>query len=374
MEAPYFHWLMINVFGSNVGQEEIDELSSSVRAGWMGMGAKVRQFEREFGGRIGSPFVMVDSGSNALYLAVTLLDLPPGSEIIVPSLTWIACAHAVVLAGHRIVFADVDADTQNVGVSEIERCITPATRAIMVVHYAGKPVRMDEIAGFGLPVLEDAAHAVDSRLGDRYCGTMGRVGIYSFDSVKNLATPESGGVATSDPELVERMTYLRYCGVGKSGFDSVAAKQRWWEYDIREVFPKFLPNDVSASIGLAQLRKLDANQQRRGEIWKRYQSELAGVSWLQRPVDAASDEQHSWFTYFCRVLSGRRDELAHTLLDQKIYTTLRYHPLHMNPIYESKQSLPNCELLNEQGINLPLHPALTDSDVERIITAVKNFA
>jgi dTDP-4-amino-4,6-dideoxygalactose transaminase len=364
---------MINVFGSNVGQEEIDELSGSVRTGWMGMGNKVRQFEREFGERIGSPFVMVDSGSNALYLAVKLLDLPTGSEIIVPSLTWVACAHAVILAGHRIRFCDVDQETQNLTVREIEKCITADTKAIMVVHYAGKPVRLDEIASFGLPIIEDAAHAVDSKLGEKYCGTIGRVGIYSFDSVKNLATPEGGGIATNDPELVQRATYLRYCGIGKSGFDSFAAKSRWWEYDIREVFPKFLPNDVSASIGLAQLRKLDANQRRRREIWDVYQSELQGVDWLRGPVGPAPDERHSYFTYFCRAPSGRRDALAHALLDQGVYTTFRYHPLHLNPIYGSEQALPNCELLNEQGINLPLHPALMDDDVSAVVRAVKAF-
>jgi len=365
---------MINVFGSNVGQEEIDELSESVRTGWMGMGPKVRQFEREFGDRIGSPFVMVDSGSNALYMAVKLLDLPPGSEIIVPSLTWVACANAVLLAGHKILFCDVEPDTQNIGVREIEKCITRHTKAIMVVHYAGKPARLDEIGAFGLPIIEDAAHAVDSKLGEKHCGTIGRVGIYSFDSVKNLATPEGGGLAASDPELVHRMTYLRYCGIGKSGFDSVAAKARWWEYDIKEVFPKFLPNDVSASIGLAQLRKLDANQRRRRGIWDLYQSELGSVGWLGRPSEPRDDERHSYFTYFCRVPKGRRDALAHALLEQDIYTTFRYHPLHLNPIYRSQQSLPNCELLNEQGINLPLHPALTDDDAGRVIDALKAFS
>lgn len=364
---------MINAFGSKVGQEEIDELSGSLRAGWMGMGPKVRQFEHEFGERIGSPFVMVDSGSNALYLAVRVLELPPGSEIIVPSFTWVACAHAVLLSGHTVVFCDVDADTQNIGVREIEECITRDTKAIMVVHYAGKPVRLDKIAAFGLPIVEDAAHAVDSKLGEKHCGTIGRVGTYSFDSVKNLATPEGGGVATSDAELMRRMAYLRYCGIGKSGFDSVAAKKRWWEHDIMEVFPKVLPNDVSASIGLAQLRKLDANQRRRRDIWDRYQSELGSVSWLRTPVDAGADERHSYFTYFCRVLNGCRDALAHSMLEQDIYTTLRFHPLHLNPIYRSERSLPTCELLNKQGINLPLHPALSDDDVGRIVRAVKSF-
>ena len=364
---------MINVFGSSVGEEEIAELAPSITAGWMGMGKKVAEFEAEFSKHISAPFVMVDSGSNALYMAVKLLDLPPGSEVIVPSFTWVACAHAVLLAGHRVVFADVDMDTQNITASEIERVSTPQTRAVMVVHYAGKPAMMDEISALGFPVIEDAAHAVDSTLGDRSCGTIGAVGIFSFDSVKNLATPDAGGLSASDPAVVARMKLLRYCGIGKSGFDSISTHDRWWEYSIQDVFPKVLPNDVSASIGVAQLRKLKRLQERRREIWETYQSEFSSIEWLRRPVNAASDERHSFFTYFIRVLDGRRNVLAKMLLDNGIYTTLRYHPLHMNPIYKSDAKLPNSELLNQQGLNLPLHPGLSDSDVGKIVDAVKRF-
>ncbi len=365
---------MINVFGSSVGEEEIAELAPSVRAGWMGMGKKVAEFEAGFSKHIDAPFVMVDSGSNALYLAVKLLDLPPGSEVIVPTFTWVACAHAVLLSGHKVVFADVDLDTQNITAEEIEKVSTDATRAVMVVHYAGKPVRMEPVSALGFPVIEDAAHAVDSRLGGRSCGTIASVGIFSFDSVKNLATPDAGGLSSSDPELVERMKLLRYCGIGKSGFESVSTHERWWEYSIRDVFPKVLPNDVSASIGVVQLRKLKTLQARREEIWNTYQSEFASLHWFRRPVDAGHDERHSFFTYFIRVLNGRRDQLAKALLDDGIYTTLRYHPLHMNSIYNSAARLPNAERLNEEGLNLPLHPGLSDSDVNRIIDAVKRFS
>ncbi len=364
---------MINVFGSSVGQEEIDELSPSIRAGWMGMGEKVGAFEKKFSERIGAPFVMVDSGSNALYLAVKLLDLPPGSDIIVPSFTWVACAHAVILAGHRVVFADVDPDTQNIRAEDVDRAMTSATNAVMVVHYAGKPVNMIDVATLGLPVIEDAAHAVDSAIHGKTCGTLGDVGIYSFDSVKNLATPDGGGITCRDPGLLPRIKRLRYCGIGKSGFEAAADRAQWWEYDIHDVFPKILPNDVSASIGLAQLKKLDCNQARRKDIWSRYQSELACVTWIRTPAEPAAGERHSYFTYFIRVMNGRRNELAMSLLAARIYTTLRYHPLHMNPIYRSSARLPGCELLNEQGLNLPLHPALSDEEVGRVIDAVRRF-
>jgi aminotransferase len=341
----------------------------------MGMGPKVREFEERIAERAHATAVMVDSGSNALFLAVKALGLPPGSEVIVPSFTWVACAHAVVLAGHRPVFADVDLATQNLTAELAARQRTPTTAAVMIVHYAGKPVDVDAMRALDLPIIEDAAHAVDSALRERPCGGLGTVGIYSFDAVKNLATPDGGAVLSQDQDLLARVRNLRYCGIGKSGFDSAASPSatRWWEYPLHEVVPRMLPNDVSAAIGLAQLRALPANQQRRRRIWDRYQRELGRLDWLRTPVDPAADERHSYFTYLVRVENGRRDQLARYLLDRNIYTTLRYHPLHMASLYAGGAPLPNCELLNEQGLNLPLHPALRDEDVDRVLDALVAF-
>jgi aminotransferase len=365
---------MISVFGSKVGQEELDEIRTSIEGQWMGIGPKTRAFEEQFARRLGVPgFALLDSGSNSLYMAVKLLNLPRGAEVIVPSLTWISCAHSVVLAGCRPVFCDVDLTTQNVTAETIAPHISGQTGAIMVVHYAGKPVSMGPIQDFGLPVIEDAAHAVDSRLAGRSCGAMGAVGVFSFDAVKNLAMGEGGGVTAQDPELVARARLLRYCGIGKSGFEAAATRDRWWEYNIVDFFPKFLPNDINASIGLAQLRKLDAHQAYRRQVWESYQREFAGLDWLVRPQDPAPDERHSYFTYFVRVSGGVRDAFAKHLYSQGIYTTLRYHPLHMNPIYGSAARLPSSERLNEEGLNLPLHPNLSSADVDRIICAVKGF-
>jgi dTDP-4-amino-4,6-dideoxygalactose transaminase len=365
---------VISVFGSKVGAEELRQVRSTLEAQWMGIGPKTKAFEAAFTKRLGlSDLALVDSGSNGLYLAVKLLGLPRGSEVIVPSLTWISCAHAVLLAGCVPVFCDVELDTQNASVDTIEPCLTPRTGAIMVVHYAGKPVDMDGVLGLGHPVIEDAAHAVDSRIDGRACGSMGTLGVYSFDAVKNLAMGEGGGLTARDPELVARARLLRYCGIGKSGFQASADKARWWEYAIVDVMPKLLPNDVAASIGLAQLAKLDALQAYRKRIWERYQHEFAQTAWLVRPQDPGPRDQHSYFTYFVRVPGGRRDRLAKYLYDKGIYTTLRYHPLHMNEIYKSTARLPHCEQLNEEGLNLPLHPNLSDTDVDQVLSAMRSF-
>lgn len=373
---------LISVFGSKVGAEELAEVAASFERQWLGIGPQVLDFEARFAQRLGLPgFVMLDSGSNSLNLAMTLLDLAPGTEVILPSFTWLSCAHAILLAGCVPVFADVDLRTHNITAETILPCITPRTGAIMVVHYAGKPVRMDEVMALGYPVIEDAAHAVDSRLGDQACGGIGDVGIYSFDAVKNLAVGEGGGLTARDPALVARARAMRYCGIEKSGFQAAtsAPRERWWEYDIAYVSHKYLPNDVAASIGLAQLRKLDQHQAMRKRIWELYQREFADIPWLALPADPEPDETHSWFTYCVRVLPGandrsnRRDRFARHLLDRGIYTTLRYHPLHMNRIYGSQARLPVCEQLNEEALSLPIHPNLDDDDIAHIVDSVKAF-
>jgi dTDP-4-amino-4,6-dideoxygalactose transaminase len=241
----------------------------------------------------------------------------------------------------------------------------------MVVHYGGLPVRVDEIQKLGLPIIEDAAHAVDSRLKGAACGGLGDVGIFSFDAVKNLAMGEGGGLTARDPARVERARRLRYCGIGKSGFEASASKDRWWEYAVTDFFPKMLPSDIAASIGLAQLRKLDKMQGRRKAIWETYQTEFKSLGWLVRPQEAPSDARHSYFTYCVRLPGGRRDAFAKYLYDKGIYTTLRYHPLHLNKIYGSAAKLPNCEKLNEEALSLPLHPGLGVDDVAKIIETVR---
>ena len=368
---------MISVFGSKVGKEEIANVTEVLESQWMGFGKKVSMFEERFAARMGlEHFAMVDSGSNALYMAVTLLGLPPGSDVLVPAFTWVSCAQAVILAGHNPVFCDVALDTLNVTRETVEQAMTENTRAIMVVHFAGKPVDMDPILEIGIPVIEDAAHAVDSYYKDKPCGGIGDVGIYSFDAVKNLTTGEGGGITARRSELIDRARILRYCGIGKSGFEAAASsagdKTRWWEYNIQEPFIKMLPTNIAAAIGLAQLDKIDELQAFRKKVWDIYQEEFENVDWITRPPEAESHERHSYFTYVVRV--PQRDKLARYLFDAEIYTTLRYHPLHLNPLYKSSARLPNSEVLNEDSLSLPLHPNLTMQQVEYIVDKVRNFA
>ena len=367
---------MINVFGSKVGQEEIQKVTEVLESQWMGFGKKVTEFEEKFSTRLSlENFAMVDSGSNALYLAVKLLNLPEGSEIILPAFTWVSCAQAILLAGHKPVFCDVELATLNVSKDTILPHINSNTGAIMVVHFAGKPVDMDPILELNLPIIEDAAHAVDSFYKGKACGSIGDVGIYSFDAVKNLTTGEGGGITTRELKLIERAKVLRYCGIGKSGFEAAASgassKSRWWEYNITEPFIKMLPTNIAAAIGLAQLEKLDSLQAHRKMIWEFYQNEFADVKWIIRPVDSESFEKHSFFTYAIRI--PQRDRLAKYLLDNGVYTTLRYHPLNLNPIYKSNVILKNSLILNEDCLSIPLHPNLKIEEAQKIVNLIKSF-
>lgn len=370
---------MISVFGSWITEKEINNVVNCMKSQWMGFGKNVEIFEQKFSDRFKVPnFAMVDSGSNALYMAVSLLDLPLGSKIVVPSFTWVSCAQAVLLAGHQPVFCDVDAETMNIRREDIENCkkLYPDIRAIMIVHYAGLPVDMDPIIDMGLPVIEDAAHAVCSTYKGRACGTLGDVGIYSFDAVKNLTTGEGGGITCKNPSNIERARIMRYCGIGKSGFESASSNgsSRWWEYNIQESFIKMLPTNMAAAIGIAQIDRIDDLQRNRVFCWDFYNMEFSELSWLKRPVDIEENSgmTHSYFTYCIRV--PKRDELAAFLLENEVYTTLRYHPLHLNPIYKQTQvRLPNCEQLNEDCLSIPLHPRLNGLDLDKILNLIKSF-
>jgi aminotransferase len=363
---------LVQVFGATFSEGEASAVQASLDAGWLGMGPNVTRFEELLGERLGARVVMLNSGTSALQLAVELLDLPPGAQVVLPSFTWVGCAHAVAMAGLTPVFADVELDSGNLNRDTVMAVLSERTAAVMVVHYAGKPVRLDGVIELGLPVIEDAAHAIDSTLAGRRCGTIGDIGVLSFDSVKNVATPDGGALVLQDEEHAAQARRLRHCGIGGTGFER-RGDGRWWEHKIERPFAKMLPNDVSAGIGIVQLAKLAEGQARRREIWSAYDTGLGKLGWLALPPGPAPDERHSWFTYLVRVLDGRRDELAEALLDAGIYTTLRYSPLHLIEPYATGTPLTSTERLAAEGLNLPLHPRMTDADVERIVAAVCSF-
>ncbi len=376
---------MIQVFGADLGPAEEAAVRAAIRDQWLGCGPRVARFESRFAELRGLPgLVLVDSGTNGLWIALTALELPPGSEIIVPACTWVGCAHAVRLAGHEPVFCDVDPATGNATIETIAPLVGPRTGAIMVVHYAGRPVEMDPILALGLPVIEDAAHAAAASWRGRACGSLGAVGVFSFDGVKNIAMGAGGGITAPDPERLARARTLRGAGLARTGIQGAipaaapargrapSSPERWWEVEPAAPFPKCMPTDLAAAVGLAQLARLEELQGRRRRLMALYDELLAALPWVDRaPPFPPESGVHGCFTVLVRVPA--RDALARALLENGVYTTLRFPPLHRTRLYARDVTLPGAEEIGERGLNLPLHPRMMDEDVARVLELLRRF-
>lgn len=356
---------IISVFGSSFNKKEKKALNDVIDSQWVGFGNVVETFENKFKKfKNIENFLMIDSCSNGLYLAFKLLNLPKNSEVILPSFTYVSCAQAILLNNLKPVFCDVDYKTMCMTKKLVEEKITKKTSAILVVHYAGLSVDVQSIKEFKLPVVEDCAHSVNTE----GTGYYGDISVWSFDSVKNLAVGEGGGIYIKDDDLFERAKKCRYSGIGKSGFSSINNTDKWWEYDISEVNIKMMPTNISAAIGIEQLKKLQNNQKIRKKIWKEYNNKLKNVGDLELPV---YDDNHSFFTY--AIKTNKRNELSKYLLSKNIYTTLRYHPLHLNKIYKTSYILENTEILNNTCLSLPIHPRISKKDLQYIIKTIQKF-
>jgi dTDP-4-amino-4,6-dideoxygalactose transaminase len=366
---------MISVFGAKVSEKERSYLEIALSNNWLGYGPLCQKFEQRCSIEFGIPhFLMVNSGTSALYLAVKALGLPPGSEVILPSFTYIGCATAVIANQLIPVFADVDPFTQNLTAAFIAQKITPKTKAIIVVHYAGLPVDMHDILQLNIPVIEDAAHAIGATSQGKRCGTKGRIGIYSFDGTKNIASGEGGGICLHSQEDYDAVRSMRLCGVTATGFDQAkAGNAAWWEEKMTTPGLRFIPSDVSGAIALGQLDAFAQNQFRRRQLWQLYQRELSDLNDLHLPSEAQSGDEHGYFTYFARSTGNRRNALVRYLLDNEVYTTLRYQPLHYTLSEYANGKLDNTETLAQQGFNLPLHPSVSDNDIDKIISLIHQF-
>lgn len=369
---------MITVHGSHFDSEEIKAVSDVINSNWVGMGQKTQEFEEALENKVGAPVAVVNSGSAALDIAIKLLRLPKDSEVIVPAYTWNFCATAIMLNNLRPIFCDVEYDTGNISFDSVKKLITKNTSAIMIVHYAGLPVDVEMFKSFELPIIEDAAHAIDSKIKGLSCGTIGDVGIYSFDAVKNLATPDAGAVVSRDENFISKVKTIRYGGVKKSSFEGRKSEQEWWIVEQDDVSPKYIPNDISSAIGIVQLNKIDKLQKRRKEVWDIYSKELKSLDWMKLPAELIESEtlKHSYFTYQIKVLNNKRNELAQYLLENKIFTTLKYYPLNLVNVFNQNVSndLPNTYKLMHEALNLPLHPRLTDEEIYSIVEKIKEFA
>ena len=372
------------VFGApTIGADERDEVIACLESGWLGTGPRVAEFERRLGAYLDAPTaVAVSSCSAALHLALAALDLPPGSEVITSSMTFCATANAIVHAGYEPVFADCDPLTLNIDVADVRRKLTPRTRAILPVHFAGRPCDVAALGALarehGLAVIEDAAHALEATVDGRHCGTFGDFGAFSFYVTKSVTTADGGLLVARDPGVADRLRRLTLHGMSADAWrrhgDDAAA-----HYEVLEPGFKYNLTDLAAAIGLHQLAGVEARWARRRALWQRYEEELAGLP-IRLPAPPAAGMRHAFHLFTCLVDDARtavaRDEALARLRALRIGAGVHYRAVHLHPWYQRRYgertgTLPGAEWVSARTFSLPLTAGMTDDDAADVVRALR---
>ncbi len=371
---------MIQIFSNSLGDEELAAIKQVFDSKWLGKGPHCDSFEKELGEHFNSNQVLLTNCcTSAIYISLKALGIGSGDEVIISSANFVGVANAVVDSGATPIFADVDPKYFNILPSEIERLKTPKTKAVFILHYGGHPAPMDEIqaaCGKDIFLLEDSANSVSSVYKGKSCGTIGAAGVFSFDAMKTLVMGDGGALIVKDSEAFTRAKAHRYLGFSQSTTSGAEAMKgglkRWWEYELETTAGRYISNDIMASIGRIQLKKLPSFISKRKEIWARFQTALKAIPGLELPPEPLKDTSSSYYLYWVKV-PGKRDALAGYLKDKGIYATFRYYPLHLVKRYGQNVKLRNSEDMNESTLNLPLHQNLTEQDINLIIDSVKSF-
>jgi perosamine synthetase len=367
---------VIPVFRPTVDQSEIDAVTEVLRSGWWGLGPKTREFEGAFGKFVGAEHAVgLNSCTAALHLGLKVLDVE-GGEVITTPMTFVSTNHAILYNKAIPVFADIEPDTLNIDANDVERLISPRTKAIVVVHYGGHAVDLDRIHELaranGIPVLEDAAHACGSEYRGKRIGALSDATCFSFHAVKNLAMGEGGAITVNDPELDRKVRELRWLGITKDTWSRSEDLTRYsWYYDVPSLGFKYHLSDLAAAIGIVQLAKLESTNARRREIAARYTAGLSDLPWVEVPIEKEYTKS-AWHNYVIKV--PRRNELMGYLQELGIATGMHYFPNHLYAIYKPwYRHLPVTERVWERLVTLPLFPDLADDQVDQIIEAVRAF-
>ncbi len=356
-----------------IGEEEIREVVDCLRSGWITTGPRTVQFEKDFAAYVGAKHaIALSSGTAALHCAYLAMGLGPGDEVICPSLTWPATASMALVVGANVVFAEVDRATRQIDVRDVARKITPRTKLIVPVHFAGAPADIDvlkTLAAGRITILEDAAHAAGTEYKGRRIGGHGNPAIYSFHPIKDMTTGEGGMLTTDDDAFAAKVKLLKFHGVARDAWKAYGSSAQA-HYDVVVPGYKYNLTDIASAIGIHQLRKLDGFIDRRRQLAERYLSGLDGVRGLELPEAPAVAHRHAWHLF--TILVPDRDRVMERLKEENVGTGLHFEAVHRTSLYRANSaSLPITEDVCSRILSLPLFPGMNDEDADDVIAAVR---
>lgn len=374
---------MINVFEPDFGELEIQELSKTIESRWIGKGRKEEIFREQFSKYIGTDpenLVTYNSCTEAFFQLFEFLNLPVGSEVIVPSISFVGVANAIKASGAKIVFCDVDPRNGNPRLENIVENLTKNTRAIVYQHFGGNMTEIKRISEFckenNLILIEDAAAALGSFSENVAAGLFGDYGMWSFDAMKSISCGDGGMLYSKDMKNIQTLKTQGYLGLDfTSGMErSRDSHDRWWNFEVQALGRRSIMNDLSATLGVVQLSRMAEKLQKRTHIYEMYVNGFANNQNIEIVNRSNIDLQtkHSHYFFAIRLRVGR-DSLANYLRKNDIYTTYRYLPLHKQKIYDSYKELSQSEIFENEILLLPMHTNLTDENVSKVINCVVDF-
>ncbi|HOA76438.1 MAG TPA: UDP-4-amino-4,6-dideoxy-N-acetyl-beta-L-altrosamine transaminase [Thermosynergistes sp.] len=364
-----------------VTEEDIKAVSDVLRSDWLTTGPKVEEFEEAFAAKVGSRYaVALSSGTAALHAAALAACIGPEDEVITTPMTFAATANCVLYQGGRPVFSDVEPETLLVDASKIEEKITPKTKAIIAVDYAGQPCDYDELKSIAkrhnLTLIADACHALGATYKGRNVGTLADMTVFSFHPVKHITTGEGGMVTTDDPELAKRVRVFRNHGITSDHRERERCGS--WFYEMVDLGFNYRLPDINCALGLSQLKRLDQNVSRRRELAAFYNEAFSKIEAV-RPLTQKADRKSSWHLYVVKLdlskIRATRKDVFSSLRDEGIGVNVHYIPVYWHPYYQKlgykKGLCPVAEKAYEEIVTLPLFCAMSDSDAAQVVSAVK---
>jgi len=368
------------------GEQELEEVKEAFAYGYFGLAYKVNDLEDAIGNYLGCGkdskeprhVICTNNGTNALHLALDTIGVTVGDEVILPSFTFVATAQAVSMTGATPVFCEVDPDTFRMDIEDVKKRITPKTKAIIPVHYAGRPCDMDELLALGkkkgIRIIEDAAHAFGSYYKGRKIGSFGDITCFSFDSIKVMTCGEGGCVITNDDNFDNISRQKRLLGIDRKTMHVTDWKKRSWIYDVPTTGYRYHMSNINAAIGLAQIKKVDKFIARRRELCIEYDKLLSGVKGI-KTMPAKYDEITP-FMYVIRVADGKRNQLKDFLMENNIESGISYIPCTNFSLYHhdgDEKRYAVTQKIFEEILCLPMHFELSDDDVKRVTDTIKRF-